>query len=107
VHYVTEGELRALHRKFVTPTFEITNSLPIPYHTYRRADATSLKPGEVVPLTIDLLPTSYQFKQGHRIRVSLAGADRDHFQILEGPPPLWEVWHTPDRSSRIELPVVP
>jgi len=107
VHYVTEGELRALHRKFVTPTSEMTSSLPIPYHTYRRADATSLKPGEVVPLTIDLLPTSYQFKQGHRIRVSLAGADRDHFQILEGPAPLWEVWRTPTRPSRLDLPMVP
>nr|MBA3968045.1 serine esterase [Nitrospirales bacterium] len=65
-----------------------------------------LIPGEVVPLKVALLPTSYQFKKGHRIRIALAGADKDHFQALDGPAPTWEVWHTPDRPSHIELPVV-
>ncbi|HNP31326.1 MAG TPA: CocE/NonD family hydrolase C-terminal non-catalytic domain-containing protein, partial [Nitrospirales bacterium] len=32
-----------------------------------------------------LLPTSYQFKKGHRIRIALTGADKDHFQNLDGP----------------------
>lgn len=63
-------------------------------------------PGKVTPLTMDLLPTSYQFKQGHRIRVALAGADIDHFQLLEGPAPIWEIQHTPDHPSHIDLPIV-
>jgi hypothetical protein len=106
VHYVTEGQLRALHRKWAPPETGIYGSLPIPHRTYRRADAEPLQPGEVVPLTIDLLPTSYQFKQGHLIRIALAGADKDHFQLLDGPAPTWEVWHSPDRPSHVELPVV-
>jgi putative CocE/NonD family hydrolase len=107
VHYVTEGELRALHRTW-RPAKSPTNSvLSIPNRTYRRNDAAPLIPDEVVPLTLDLLPVSYQFKKGHRIRVALAGADKDHFQLLDGPPPIWQIWHTSERPSHIELPVVP
>ncbi|MGE0474237.1 MAG: CocE/NonD family hydrolase C-terminal non-catalytic domain-containing protein, partial [Nitrospirales bacterium] len=107
VHYVTEGELRALHRKWISPDLGMPGFLPVPHRTYRRADAVPLQPGEVVPLTIDLLPTSYQFKKGHRIRVALAGTDRDHFQALPGPPPAWNIWHTTTRPSHLDLPVVP
>lgn len=107
VHYVTEGALRALHRKWSPPDSSQKHSLPIPVRTYQKADAAPMNPGEIVPLTFDLLPISYQFKKGHRIRVALAGADKDHFQVLEGPAPLWEVWHTPEYPSRLDLPVVP
>ncbi len=106
VHYVTEGELRALHRTR-QPAKPTTNQLlSIPNRTFRRADAAPLVPGEVVPLTLDLLPVSYQFKKGHRIRVALAGVDKDHFQLLDGPSPTWKIWRTSDRPSHIELPVV-
>ena len=106
VHYVTEGELRALHRTLQPAETKADALLSIPHHTYRRADAAPFAPGEVIPLTLDLLPISYQFKKGHRIRIALAGADTDHFQSLDGKPPIWQIWHTPGRPSRIELPVI-
>ena len=107
VHYVTEGELRTIHRR-LQPDATLPNSThPLPVHSFRRADAAPLIPGEAVPLLVELLPTSYQFKQGHRIRIALAGADKDHFQNLDGPPSTWEVWHTSNRPSHVELPVVP
>jgi len=106
VHYVTEGELRALHRAWQPADTTTDSMLPVPNRTFRRADAAPLIPGEVIPLTLDLLPVSYQFKKGHRIRVALAGADKDHFQLLDDPAPTWHIWHTPDRPSHIELPVV-
>jgi putative CocE/NonD family hydrolase len=106
VHYVTEGELRALHRTWRPAETTTEPVLSIPNRTYRRADAAPLIPGEVVPLTLDLLPVSYQFKKGHRIRVALAGADKDHFQLLDGPSPIWQIWHTPERPSQITLPVI-
>ena len=106
VHYVTEGELRAIHQPRQASDAILKPTDPLPIHTFRRADAAPLIPGEVVPLTVELLPTSYQFKQGHRIRIALAGADKDHFQALDGPAPTWEVWHTPNRPSHVELPVV-
>ena len=106
VHYVTEGQLRALHRTWQPAKTTIEHVPKIPKRSYRRADAAPLTPGEVVPLTLDLLPISYQFKKGHRIRVALAGADQDHFQLLDGPSPRWKIWHTSDRPSHINLPVV-
>ncbi len=106
VHYVTEGELRAIHRQWQPSDTIFTSTGPLPVHRFRRADAAPLIPGEVTPLLVELLPTSYQFKKGHRIRIALAGADQDHFQNLDGPAPTWEVWHTPDRPSHVELPVV-
>ena len=99
VHYVTEGELRAIHQPRQASDAILKPTGPLPIHTFRRADAAPLIPGEVVPLIVELLPTSYQFKQGHRIRIALAGADKDHFQALDGPAPTWEVWHTPNRPS--------
>jgi uncharacterized protein len=106
VHHVTEGELRGIHRQWQPSDTIFTSSGPLPVHTFRRADAAPLIPGEVAPLLVELLPTSYQFKKGHRIRIALAGADKDHFQNLEGPEATWEIWHSPDRPSHIELPVV-
>ena len=77
VAYVTEGELRALHRKLSDTEVEHLNGLP--HRTYKRRDALPLKPGEIAKMVFDFLPTSYQFKKGHRIRLALAGTDKDHF----------------------------
>ncbi|MDR4459920.1 MAG: CocE/NonD family hydrolase [Nitrospirales bacterium] len=106
VHHVTEGELRAIHRQWQPSDTIFTSTGPLPVHSFRGADTAPLIPGNVVPLKIALLPTSYQFKKGHRIRIALAGADKDHFQNLDGPAPTWEVWHTANRPSHVELPVV-
>ena len=76
VTYVTEGELRAVHRKLSTeprPYNQVT-----PYHSFKRADAMPLVPGQVTELVFGLQPTSYVFKSGHAIRVALAGADKDN-----------------------------
>jgi putative CocE/NonD family hydrolase len=104
VTYVTEGELRALHRKLSveTPPYRQMG----PYHSFKRRDALPLVPGEVAELTFELLPTSYLFKRGHSIRVSLAGADKDHFAILPGPDPTWRVYRDSTHPSRISLPVI-
>jgi predicted acyl esterase len=107
VHYVTEGELRAIHRQWQPGDTFLSSTRRLPVHTFRRADADPLIPGEVAPLLVELLPTSYHFKQGHRIRIALAGADKDHFQLLAGPAPTWEVWRTPYHPSHIDLPIVP
>ena len=81
---ITEGCLRAIHRKLsdAKPPYEMA----VPYRTYKQADATPLVPGQVSELKFDLLPTSYVFRKSHQVRVSLAGADKDHFRLPEGPP---------------------
>jgi predicted acyl esterase len=37
-----------------------------------------VKPGEIVELKFDLLPIFYEFKKGHRIRLTLTCADKDN-----------------------------
>jgi len=91
VAHVTEGNLRALHRAAA--------------RTFRRADAARVVPGEVVELAFDLLPVSYRFAAGHRIRLALAGADADSFAPVSAG--TIEVQRTRTHASRVDLPVMP
>lgn len=105
VNYVTEGMLRALHRKLShgKPPYEDV----VPYHSFKRDDGRPLIPGKPAQLVFDLLPVSYLFKKGHRIRVALAGADKDHFALIPDEPPTVHVHRAKERPSFIELPVIP
>ena len=104
VTYVTEGELRTLHRQLRD---SLTEPLPaLPHRTFKRRDALPLQKGEVAKLVFDFLPTSYQFKQGHRIRLALAGADKDHFAMVSKSRPTFTIFHTRLYSSHLDLPVV-
>ena len=86
VRYVTEGMLRALHRKEREPPSVYRATWP--WRSYARADAAPLVPGEPVTLRFALLPTAWRFAAGSRIRLSIAGADTDHFgQVPHGSPP--------------------
>ena len=105
VRYVTEGMLRALHRRHQPPDPEDPRDLP--RRSFLRADAAPLVPGEIAELTFELLPTSYVFAAGHRVRLALAGADRDHFALIppEGPPTVR--FHRSERyPSHLVLPIV-
>jgi len=104
VTYVTEGMLRAMHRKLSdrTPPYRDL----VPYRTFTRADAAPLEPGEITELVFDLLPTSYRFRVGHRVRLALAGADKDHFYTPPGEPPVLRFYRDNVRASGIDLPVM-
>ena len=108
VTYLTEGELRALHRKLsqAPPPYKTT----YPYRTFSRADAQLLTPGQVATLTFQLMATSVLVRAGHRIRVAIAGADKDNFLRIPAMA-LGDVTvtvaHGGTGGSFIELPVVP
>jgi predicted acyl esterase len=57
-------------------------------------------------LLFDLLPTSYLFRKGHRLRVGVAGADKDHFAFIQGDEPSVQIYRDSLHASRIDLPVV-
>lgn len=69
------------------------------------ADTAPLTVGEPADLTFDLLPTSYLFRAGHRIRVALACADRDHFALIPPTPPTITVYRQAGRASHVVLPI--
>jgi len=75
VTYLTEGLLRAIHRKEKNPSEAPFVPLGI-YHTLREEDAEPLIPREVTEIGITLLPISNVFKKGHSIRIALAGHDK-------------------------------
>jgi uncharacterized protein len=86
VRYVTEGMLRALHRKEQAPPEAYRAAWP--WRSYARADAAPLVPGEPATMRFALLPTAWRFAAGSRIRLSITGADEDHFgQVPHGSPP--------------------
>ena len=104
--YVTEGMLRALHRK-ECPAPE-HHQVVGPYHSYARADAAPLVPGEVATLRLSLLPTSWRVAAGHRLRVAISGADADNFgQVPHGQPPILSIRRGGVHASSIVLPLRP
>ena len=100
MRYVTEGVLRALHRKLspCPPNYRAS----WPYRTHDRADAAPLVPGQAQDMVIALLPTAWRFGKGSRIRLAIAGADCDHYgQVPHGRPPVFTIaWG----KSFIDLP---
>jgi hypothetical protein len=102
VHLITEGQLRASHRKVSAAPYQT----PVPYRSFTRVDAQPLIPNQTVELVIDLLPTSYLFQRGHCLRISIAGADKDHFEIPDIPPPLLTIQRNRQHASAIVLPVI-
>jgi putative CocE/NonD family hydrolase len=105
VTYVTDGQLRALHRNVSTeqPPYE----LPIPYHSFESGDGEPLVPGEIAELSFGLLPTSVVVKAGQRIRIAIAGHDTGLFARI---PAIGDPVITVERNSifasMIELPIV-
>jgi putative CocE/NonD family hydrolase len=105
VTYITEGLLRAIHRKISSEPQRY--KLPIPYHSFKRKDAQPLVVGQTAEITFGLYPTSVLIKKGHRIRVAIAGADKDTFvrAPAEGTPVI-TVARNKRHASFIDLPVV-
>ncbi len=105
VIYITEGQLRAIHRKISTETPPY--KLLVPYHSFKKKDSSPLIPGEIAELTFGLLPTSVLIKKGHRLRVAIAGHDKDTFaQIPTDQVPTITVARNKLYASFIDLPVL-
>jgi hypothetical protein len=106
VTYVTEGMLRGIHRRLSSDSPPYSQL--VPFRTYLRKDAMPLVPGEATELRFALFPTSVLFRKGHRIRVALAGADKDTFGRLPAAGEVeWTVSHGGRAGSYLELPVAP
>ncbi len=103
-HYVTEGSLRALHRAVSAPSSTYRTTWP--YRAFTRAEARPLVPGESVQIDFALLPVAWEFPAGHRIGLSIAGADRDNFALWPyGRPGNWTIRTGGAYRSSLTLPV--
>ncbi len=105
VTYVTEGELRLIHRK---PTSEVLpyKSL-MQFHSYLRKDGSPMVKGKIAEVKIGMLSTSTLIRKGHAIRVAIAGADKDSFaRIPEAGDPKIAISRNKNRPSAIQLPII-
>jgi putative CocE/NonD family hydrolase len=104
VTYITEGVIRADNRAIADPENLPYKVLGVA-HSYLRQDAKPMIPGETTEIVFNLQPISVQVKAGHRIRVSIAGADKTMFKRwpIQGESQ-WTIGKGGDKASRIELP---
>jgi uncharacterized protein len=102
VTYITEGMLRALHRKIsaAPPPYRMFG----PHHTYTSTDTTPLTVGVVESIQFELFATSVRIAKGHRLRLALAGADRPNLALYPaGSSPTWTVHRSAATSSFVEV----
>lgn len=102
--YVTEGALRGSQRAMSAPPYD---NMGLPYHRAFAEDARKLVPGEPVELLFEMEPTSNVFDAGHRLRLTITGADKDNAQTPAlTPAPVLTVHRDETRPSAVLLPVV-
>lgn len=97
VRTMTEGSLRTIHATRLIP-----GRIPRVEASYESRDALALEDGKMVTHAIELLPTAFLFRRGSRLRVTIAGADRDHFRTPPGP----HVFRIDCAASRLLVPHV-
>ena len=105
VSYITEGELRALHRKVSPPSPE--RATLGPRHSMAAADGEALEPSKPAELRIGMWATSVLVRAGHRIRLAIACADADTFARIpaEGGVTV-DILRDALHATRLELPVL-
>jgi putative CocE/NonD family hydrolase len=106
VRYLTEGQLRAVHRRVATAPVPFVQAGPP--RSFRRSDWQPLVPGALTSVSFALLPTSVQFRAGDRIRIAIAGADADSFaRVPADGPAAWTVHRSRLHATCIDLPIQP
>ena len=93
----------------------------LPWHGFEKSEYTDkiFSDGNIVEITFDLLPTSWVFRKGRRIRVSIACADSPTFRLHpklapNNKPndkaniiPTITVYHDARHPASITLPIIP
>jgi len=100
VETATRGILKVSHRK-------LDPELSTPYRPYHPHDEEQkLQPGEVVPIEVEIWPTSMVFKKGHRIRLDVSPHDGEHYfaayKLKNN-----SIYTGGDRASYVLLPLIP
>lgn len=107
VSYLTEGQFRAIHRKPADPASLPYDQGPAP-HSFRRADALPVTPGEAMTLSFALMPTAALIRRGHHLRVAIAGADADTFhRYPEVGGETFLIHRGGSRASSVDVPLRP
>lgn len=105
--YITEGCLRLSHRATGAPPYEY---LGLPWHPCGADDVSAAiadAGGGPVELAFDLQPVATRLRAGHRLRLTVTGADQaSHRTPRLEPPAVIGVHRGSDYPSRVEIPVI-
>jgi predicted acyl esterase len=104
--YLTQSSLRASHRTLGTPKY---SNLGLPWTTSVKADVEATAPLNegIAELQIVLEPVGNRFNAGHRIRVTVTGADADlNWSVPRTPPAKLTIERNIHYPSRIVLPIL-
>ena len=107
VTYLTEGLLRAIHRKTGDPRTAPYVPLGV-YHSLRKSDAQPLEPNQVGEISITLFPISVLISKEHCIRLAIAGHDaalKTRYPMDGGVPEL-RFQRNIAHASYLQLPVI-
>lgn len=105
VRYITEGMLRAGHRKTSPCTENYVASWT--YRSFSRQDYEPVEPHTPVNLRIPLHPIAWKLEASSRLVLSLAQTDSDHFaQIPPGQPATITILDKSEYPSHILVPVL-
>ncbi len=121
--YVAEGELRAGWHRLYEDDDRVNGVLDVkpelPWHGYKEAQWVdgALDPETPLNLRFEMVPVSWVFKEGHKIRIAIAGADHQNFELNPGlapsgnpedaVPTTMTFHRTAAYPSHVELPVIP
>jgi putative CocE/NonD family hydrolase len=101
---ISDGALRASHRALAKAPYE---NFGLPYHSGLQSDVAPLPPTPT-ELVFSLTPTSYLVKAGHRIRLTITGADKGSAQTPAlSPAPTVFVLRSAGYGSYVTLPIIP
>jgi predicted acyl esterase len=98
--YQMMGRLRASGRALAKAPYR---NFGLPWHSFFSSDARPIPAGKPTELRFDILPMSYIYPAGHRIRLHIIFSDP---QRRNGRPDV-AVLHGPANASALILPVIP
>jgi putative CocE/NonD family hydrolase len=106
VTYLTEGLFRAIHRRETTRGRPYAQAAPA--HSFARRDARPMPVGEIEEVAFATFPVAALLRAGHRLRVSIAGADASAFRrYSEGRADAFELERSAARPSHITVDLRP
>ncbi len=106
VTVVSFGRLAASHRQLSKAPY---GNFDLPWHSGLSTEVQAMIPGQAELLEFSLLPNAWVFRAGHRLRLTITGADprqRNLATFAEDPPPRISIWLGGAGGSSVAVPLV-
>jgi len=101
IRYITEGMLKV---GFKDAGQKIYN-YPAANISFKKEDYSYTGANEWVNVVVDMLPISYEIPEGHQLRISIAGADAEHFELPVHQPKTMDI-QVGGNTSFVKLPLL-